>query len=102
MSMLHIVNKSPFEKDSLDACLRVAKSGSSILLTEDGVLAATQSTAVAGKLGEAMQNIKVYALGPDLKARGITDKRLLDGVSVVEYSDFVDLVASHDNNQSWV
>ena len=37
--MLHTVNKSPFDKSSLDTCLKFAKAGSSILLIEDGVYA---------------------------------------------------------------
>ncbi len=39
MTMLHTVNKSPFEKTSLDSCLRFAQEGSAILLLEDGVYA---------------------------------------------------------------
>ena len=35
MSMLHTVNKSPFEKTTLDSCLRFAQEGSAILLIED-------------------------------------------------------------------
>jgi tRNA 2-thiouridine synthesizing protein B len=39
MAMLHTVNKSPFERNSLDSCLSHAKAGSSILLFEDGIYA---------------------------------------------------------------
>ena len=38
--MLHTVNKSPFERNALESCLRLAASGSSVLLIEDGVIAA--------------------------------------------------------------
>ena len=40
MSVLHIVNKSPYDRNSLDTCLRLAAPGSAILLIEDGVYAA--------------------------------------------------------------
>ena len=40
--MLHTVNKSPFEKNSLETCLRLAEDNSSILLIEDGVYGALQ------------------------------------------------------------
>jgi tRNA 2-thiouridine synthesizing protein B len=43
----------------------------------------------------------VYALGPDLQARGMAD-RVMDGVNVVDYGGFVDLVADHSNCQSWL
>ena len=71
--MLHTVNKSPFEKGSLDSCLRLATKGSAILLIEDGVYGAMKGTALEGKLEEAVARFKVYALGPDLRARGLDD-----------------------------
>ena len=37
MAILHTVNKSPFERNSLEACLRLAQPGSAVLLMEDGV-----------------------------------------------------------------
>jgi len=43
-AMLHLINKSPFERTALDSCLRLAKPGSSILLIEDGVYAALENT----------------------------------------------------------
>ena len=33
--MLHIVNKSPLERPSLDACLRIAEPGAILLLDFD-------------------------------------------------------------------
>jgi tRNA 2-thiouridine synthesizing protein B len=102
MAMLHTVNKSPFERDSLDACLRMAKSGSSVLLIEDGVLGATKGTAVADKVTKAMGDVAFYALGPDLKARGIAQDQVIDGIKVVDYGGFVDLAAEYDKVQSWL
>ena len=54
MPMLHTVNKSPFEKDSLDACIAHALEGSAVLLIEDGVYAASAGTAVAARVRDAM------------------------------------------------
>ncbi len=98
--MLHIVNKSPLERNALDACLRVAQSGA-ILLIEDAVYAATRGNASEAKLREAMGRVKVYALAPDLDARGMSD-RITEGVTTVDYGGFVDLVAEHPNCQSWL
>jgi tRNA 2-thiouridine synthesizing protein B len=100
--MLHTINKSPFEKTSLDTCLRLAKPGSEILLLEDGVYAAVKGTAVEQKMLEALSDYTVYALGPDLKARGIEEDRLIDGIEVVGYDGFVDLAANSDRVQSWL
>jgi tRNA 2-thiouridine synthesizing protein B len=99
--MLHIVNKSPFERNSLESCLRMATKGSAVLLIEDGVYGATKGSSVEGTIQGAMANLKVYALDADLQARGMAD-RVLDGITVVDYGGFVDLVAEQSNCQSWL
>jgi tRNA 2-thiouridine synthesizing protein B len=101
MSTLHTVNKSPFEKSSMASCLRYAKEGHSVLMYEDGVYAAVKGTAVADKL-KAASGVKFYALGSDLKSRGIAEDKLLEGVEVVDYSEFVNLAAENDKVQAWV
>lgn len=98
--MLHIINKSPFERSSLDSCLRIAKSGA-LLLIEDGVYAVGKGSAAEAKIKQAMGGMKVYALGPDVAARGLAD-RVIDGVTLVDYAGFVDLVAESTNLQSWL
>ena len=98
--MLHIVNKSPSERSTLDSVLRIAQSGS-LLLIEDGVYAATRGNAAEARLTAAMARLKVYALLPDLEARAVAD-RVIDGVTAVDYAGFVDLVAEHPDCQSWL
>ncbi len=98
--MLHIVNKSPLERNSLAACLRIA-TGGTILLIEDGVYAAARGTAVEPQVREALGRFRIVALQPDLDARAVGD-RVIDGVTTVDYAGFVDLVAEHDNCQSWL
>ncbi|MEW5787578.1 MAG: sulfurtransferase complex subunit TusB [Pseudomonadota bacterium] len=99
--MLHIVNKSATERNSLESCLRMATKGSAVLLIEDAVYAATQGSAAAAKVQAAMADVQIYALGPDLDARGMA-ARVLDGVKVVDYGGFVDLVTEHNSCQSWL
>lgn len=100
--MLHTVNKSPFEKNSLDTCLRLAKEGNSVLLMEDAVYAAMRGTAFEDKLKAATSSKKLFVLGPDLKARGLDEGRVIDGVKVVDYGGFVDLAAESDKVVSWL
>jgi tRNA 2-thiouridine synthesizing protein B len=100
--MLHTVNKSPFEKNSLDSCLRLAKKGSPILLVEDAVYAATKGTSLEGKIRRAAEEFKLYALGPDLKARGLDESAVVEGIKVVDYGGFVDLAAENDKVQAWL
>ncbi|GAB4213610.1 MAG: sulfurtransferase complex subunit TusB [Rhodoferax sp.] len=99
--MLHILNKSPFATNALDACLRVAQPGQGLLLIEDAVYAACQGTAAQARLEAAAQQLKVYVLQPDLDARGMSAK-LLPGVTTVDYGGFVDLVERHNTSQSWL
>ena len=100
--MLHLINKSPFDRNNLDSCLRLAAVGSSVLLIEDGVYAAMSKAAHADAVSKRMGDLTFYVLGPDVSARGLDDKPLIDGINVVDYGGFVDLVAEHDVAQSWL
>ncbi|MGD9264960.1 MAG: sulfurtransferase complex subunit TusB [Lysobacterales bacterium] len=99
---LHLVNKSPTERNTLDTCLRMAKAGSSVLLIEDGVYAALDGAAFADSVKARMDELTFYVLGPDVDARGLADLTLIDGITSVDYGTFVDLVAEHDTTQSWL
>ena len=99
--MLHTVNKSPFEHKALETCLRFARQGSAVLLIEDGVYAAAKDTAVSPKMQEALKTVTIYALKPDVEARGMQN-RVMDGVRLVDYEGFVDLVVEHHAVQSWL
>jgi len=86
----------------LNSCLRLAKSGSSILLIEDGVYAAMAKAAYAENISSRMGDYTFYVLGPDVAARGLNDIPLVEGIHVVDYDGFVDLVTEHDVTQSWL
>lgn len=101
MSELHIVNKSPFEKSSLDSCLGYVNEGSAILLFEDAVYAAMQGTSFSSKIADT-NGVKVFVMGPDLKARGLSEDKMIDGVETVDYAGFVDLSVEHSKVVSWV
>ncbi len=100
--MIHTVNKSPFERNSFDSCLRLSLKGSPILLLEDGVYAATSGTSVSDKVAGATKDHPMFVMGPDLQARGISEDKILDGITVIDYGGFVDLVVEHGTVQSWV
>ena len=102
MAVLHIINKSPYDRNSLDTCLRMARPGSAILLIEDGVYAVQGKSTASIKLSEAMENNPVYALQPDLQARGVSQESMLDGVKLVDYDGFVELTTEYDKLQSWL
>lgn len=99
--MLHTVNKSPFGNTTFETCLKFARQGSAVLLIEDGVYAAARDTAVSRRVQAALKSISIYALKPDIEARGMQN-RVMDGVRLVDYGGFVDLVTEHNAVQSWI
>jgi len=102
MSILHTINKSPFERNSLESCLKFASAGSAILLIEDGVYAALAGSNAESLVKSGLAMASVYVLGPDLKARGFREDRLIEGIQVVDYAGFVDLATEHDKVQAWL
>jgi len=102
MSTLHTVNKSPFDRNTLEACLRLVNKGNAVLLIEDGVYGAMQGTSKSDVVKQALNDVAIYALGPDLKARGIDESKLIDGIKVVDYKGFVDLAVENDKVNAWL
>ena len=104
MAMLHIVNKSPFERNALKSCLAHALTGDAVLLIEDAVLGAVSASSLVAELQQAMHgnSVAIYALGPDLAARGIKADRVLEGIQMVDYAGFVDLTVTNEKTQSWL
>jgi len=102
MAILHTVNKSPFEKTALQSCLDHASPGDAVLLIEDGVYAAISQTSASERIAARKNEVSFYALGPDLLARGVGNGSLAEGVKVVGYDGFVDLVAEYEIAQAWL
>lgn len=98
MSILHVVNKSPYEKNSVEVAAGYAKDGDAVLLIEDAVYAAVK----AGSANAKLNGLDVSVLGSDLAARGVAEDKLADGVKVIDYEGFVDLVEAKDSVQSWL
>ncbi|MBI3547005.1 MAG: sulfurtransferase complex subunit TusB [Gammaproteobacteria bacterium] len=99
--MLHTVNKSPTERNTLESCLKHVNKGSVVLLIEDGVYGALKGTTSTKMVEQALKNFPIYALYPDIEARGMQD-RVIDGIKLVDYSGFVELAAEHSSVQSWL
>jgi tRNA 2-thiouridine synthesizing protein B len=69
-----------------------------LLLIEDAVYAAIKNS----KAAALVEGRNVSVLGPDLQARGIGADKLIDGVNIIDYAGFVDLVEANDKVQSWL
>jgi len=97
--MLHTINKSPFNGKTLELFMEFAADREPLLLFEDGVYAAQAGTTYESEIRELLKTNPVFALQSDLKARSI--QNLVEGIKVVDYDGFVDLVAGH-KVQSWL
>ena len=102
MSILHTINKSPFETSSFESCLGHVSDGDSVLLIEDGVYAAIAGTAPSDQIKAQNGKVSFYVLGPDIAARGLNNGSLAEGIEVVDYGGFVDLVSEHEVAQAWL
>jgi tRNA 2-thiouridine synthesizing protein B len=91
--MLHTVNKSPLASSALQSALRIAERGAPLLLIEDGVYAARPGARSEPLLVEGLAAHPIYALEPDLKARGVSS--VINGITVIGYDGFVELVEQH-------
>ena len=100
--MLHTVNKSPFEKNSLETCLRLAEDNSSILLIEDGVYGALKNTSFESSIISSQKVSKFYVLGPDLKERGLDKSSLISNIEIIDYKEFVKLTVENNKIQNWL
>ena len=86
------------------SCLGHALAGDAVLLIEDAVIGVVTGSSMAPELQIAMKDrsVSIYALGPDLTARGVKAERVLDGIQVVDYAGSVDLTVANEKTQSWL
>jgi tRNA 2-thiouridine synthesizing protein B len=100
--MLHTINKSPFANNMILRCLRIATEGDVIIFIEDGVYTALNHHPYSSDLQQTIEikHHKIYALLPDLQARGISENTA-PRIQLINYGDFVDLAARHYPMQAW-
>lgn len=96
--MLHTINKSPFETTTFETCVRFLLPGDPVLFIEDGVYAVQSGNKFSPVIAGILKNNPLFALRPDLDARGVT--AIAEGVESVDYEGFVALVEEHQVN-SW-
>lgn len=98
--MMHIINKSFPAQEALQSCINHLSTNDVILLYEDGVLNSIKGTPGNELIIKILNNHSIYALLPDLEARGISD-RAHPGIKLINYHDFVNLVIDNKKVQSW-
>ncbi|MBK1871639.1 MULTISPECIES: sulfurtransferase complex subunit TusB [unclassified Marinobacter] len=88
---LHILNKAP-EHPRSGECLRSLNPGDALLLIENAALALATP-------GELTAGIPVYALSPDVLARGLA--QTARKASLVDFPAMVELTAQAQKVISW-
>ena len=74
-----------------------------IILMHDGVIGISKIGNTPSYITELLNlPIKVYALKPDIKARGIEIQELLDKIQLIEYDDLVDILVETPKIISWL
>ena len=97
--ILHLINQSPLQSQALQLCLRFADVQDIVLLSEDGVIAATSGSPAAAQLLSAPLR-RAVALQGDVVSRGLTNK-LAAGIDAIDYDEFVALCCECDKVHSW-
>ena len=95
--MLHIIAKSPVEPIMLDRI----DAGDTVLFIRSAVLAVLSGNILCERLTVMTEQNQLYALSPDLEARGISPEELLEGIGIIDYADFVELTMEHLVIHSW-
>ena len=104
--LLHTVNKSAFDNSALGDCLRVVSANDAVLLIENGVYAALNSSQNDLAHIESIKQLcasgtRFYVLQADCEARGLGDSALLPAFQTIDDAGFVALAAEALAIQSW-
>ncbi len=101
MSILHTINKSPFQDTAMNGCLSVCSTQDTVILIEDGVLGGILASPLASTIKElSASGTRFYALKNDVVARGLTEI-LLPDIRLANYQDFVRFSIECKQIQSW-
>lgn len=94
--LLHTINKSPYSHRSLESCISVCRKQDAILLIEDAVYG------IDHPLLAKAHGYSLYALEPDLVARGLHSKYAgQKQIKKVSYDEFVNLCIQYPKQKNW-
>ena len=74
-----------------------------IVLIHDGVIGTSQSGTIPSSLDKLLNlSVSVFAITPDLLARGIEPNTVDPRIKCIEYDDLVDILAKTPKIASWM
>jgi len=108
-SILYLYGFSPTKSDKSRSLLEILKEQLEqdikidIILIHDGVIRTTKK----GEIPKFLENlldlpVTVYAMIPDIKARGMDPKNLNNQVKGIGYEDLVDILINTQKVVSWM
>jgi len=99
--VLHLINFQLRGVDAVQRCFGRLEPGACALLIENGVYSARNGGAESAELINLLAEFEIRVLGPDLEARGIAASKLINGIHVIDYADFVELSITEGPVISW-
>ena len=107
--LVYLYGFSTRKQAYLDNLLSILKdqtdNGSSIaiVLIHDGVIGTSQSGTIPSSLEKLLSlSVSVFAITPDLLARGIEPSTVDPRIKCIEYEDLVDILAKTPKIASWM
>lgn len=74
-----------------------------IILIHDGVIGISRKGKIPKQISELLSlPLKVYAMKPDLKARGIDFNTVQNKIMLIDYEELVDILADASKIASWL
>ena len=95
--MLHLIYQSPLESATLQ---RIAISDS-VLFMENALFRLLKSSRNASELEKMATLHSLFVLNDEIEIRGIDSNKLVTGVKVIDYQEFVTLTLKHRLIQTW-
>ncbi|MFX0081288.1 MAG: sulfurtransferase complex subunit TusB [Candidatus Hodarchaeota archaeon] len=74
-----------------------------LVLIHDGVIGITTKGKIPKKIEELLSlDVKVFAMKPDIIARGIAQEYINDKIKAIEYDDLIDIIDATPKIISWM
>lgn len=106
---IYLFGYSPKQTKRLERLFPILKNHHSkgkkigLILIHDGVIGTIPKDKVPKEIEMLInQGILVYAMIPDLKARGIETKKIYEKIKTIEYDDLIDIMDEANKIISWM
>jgi tRNA 2-thiouridine synthesizing protein B len=95
--MLHLISQSPIE----NAVLARLCAGDDVVFLENALLGLLNTGTLNNVLFELLNAHQVYVLADHLAVRGMNAEELVQGITVIDYAQFVALTVKNPVIHSW-